>query len=133
MQIVLEVKGSIDGTLVGEPNDLYEQIERIKAALQGTQLGYTLTIDVMPRVFSNQGVQLPEAHRSFDKPLGDTRLEELELGVRAYNCLSRAHISTVQELIELSRHDMEMIPNMGNHSINEVEAKLAEYGLVFLG
>lgn len=56
-------------------------------------------------------------------------VEELDLSVRSYNCLKRANINTVQELIQRTPEDMMKVRNLGKKSLEEVERKLAELGL----
>ena len=56
-------------------------------------------------------------------------IEELDLSVRSYNCLKRAGINTVQELIMKSEEDMMKVRNLGRKSLEEVQEKLAELGL----
>lgn len=56
-------------------------------------------------------------------------IEELDLSVRAYNCLKRAGINTVQELTQKTEEDMMKVRNLGRKSLEEVKAKLAELGL----
>ena len=57
-------------------------------------------------------------------------IEELDLSVRSYNCLKRAGINTVQELIQKTEEDMMKVRNLGRKSLEEVQEKLAELGLV---
>jgi DNA-directed RNA polymerase subunit alpha len=56
-------------------------------------------------------------------------IDELELSVRSYNCLKRAGINTVQELISKSPEDMMKVRNLGRKSLEEVLAKLKDLGL----
>ena len=56
-------------------------------------------------------------------------IEELELGVRSYNCLKRAGIQTVGDLISKSEAELNAIPNFGKKSIDEVIETLAARGL----
>jgi len=56
-------------------------------------------------------------------------IEELELGVRSYNCLKRAGIATVGDLISKSEAELNAIPNFGKKSIDEVIETLAARGL----
>ncbi len=56
-------------------------------------------------------------------------IEELELSVRSFNCLKRASINTVAELIEKSENDMMKVRNLGKKSLDEVKAKLSELNL----
>lgn len=63
-----------------------------------------------------------------DKVL-DMNIEELDLSVRSYNCLKRAAINTVGELIQKTADDMMKVRNLGKKSLEEVEGKLASLGL----
>jgi DNA-directed RNA polymerase subunit alpha len=61
---------------------------------------------------------------------GDDRLiEELEIGVRAYNCLKRAGIQTVGDLVQRSESELNAIPNFGRRSTEEVKESLVQLGL----
>jgi DNA-directed RNA polymerase subunit alpha len=61
---------------------------------------------------------------------GDDRLiEELEIGVRAYNCLKRAGIQTVGDLVQRSESELNAIPNFGKRSTEEVKEALTALGL----
>src|SRR5467141_2844991 len=59
----------------------------------------------------------------------DILIEELELGVRSYNCLKRAGIQTVGELIGKTEGELAAIPNFGKKSIDEVVETLRARGL----
>ena len=61
----------------------------------------------------------------------DMTIEELDLSVRSYNCLKRANIQTVQELILRTEDDLAKVRNMGKKSIKEVKDKVATLGLNF--
>ena len=52
--------------------------------------------------------------------LDEILIEELELGVRSYNCLKRAGVQTVGDLVRKSRAELNAIPNFGQKSIEEV-------------
>ena len=56
-------------------------------------------------------------------------IEELELSVRAYNCLKRAGSNSVAELVQRNQEDMMKVRNLGRKSLEEVEQKLQELGL----
>jgi len=56
-------------------------------------------------------------------------IEELDLSVRSYNCLKRAGINTVEELIQKTEEDMMKVRNLGKKSLQEVKDKLAELNL----
>jgi DNA-directed RNA polymerase subunit alpha len=62
-------------------------------------------------------------------PMDDILIEELELGVRSYNCLKRAGIQTVGDLISKSEAELGAIPNFGKKSIDEVIETLQARGL----
>ena len=63
-----------------------------------------------------------------DKVL-ELNIDELELSVRSYNCLKRASINTVEELISKTPEEMMKVRNLGRKSLEEVYAKLKELGL----
>ena len=56
-------------------------------------------------------------------------IEELDLSVRAYNCLKRAGINTVEDLINRTEEDMIKVRNLGRKSLEEVIGKLHALGL----
>lgn len=56
-------------------------------------------------------------------------IEEMDLSVRSYNCLKRANIHTVEDLIKRSEEDMLKVRNLGRKSLDEVINKLKSYGL----
>ena len=60
-------------------------------------------------------------------------IEELELGVRSYNCLKRVGIETVGDLVAKSDRDLAAIPNFGRKSIDEIRAALGAHGLRLRG
>ncbi|MBR4435737.1 MAG: DNA-directed RNA polymerase subunit alpha [Clostridia bacterium] len=63
-----------------------------------------------------------------DKVL-DMVIEELDLSVRSYNCLKRAGINTIAELVERDEEEMMKVRNLGKKSLEEVQQKLALLGL----
>ena len=65
--------------------------------------------------------------------MDDVLIEELELGVRSYNCLKREGIQTVGDLVTKTEAELLNIPNFGKKSIDEVKEKLAERGLSLRG
>lgn len=56
-------------------------------------------------------------------------IEELDLSVRSFNCLKRANINTVDELVRRSEEDMMKVRNLGRKSLEEVAQKLAALGM----
>lgn len=61
----------------------------------------------------------------------ETPIEEVEFSVRAYNCLKRAGIHTVQDLVNKKENEVTKIRNLGKKSLKEVLDKVAELGLTF--
>jgi DNA-directed RNA polymerase subunit alpha len=68
--------------------------------------------------------EAPQAHGMENFPI-----EELELGVRSYNCLKRVGIETIGDLVSKSEGELAAIPNFGKKSIEEVRETLAAHGL----
>src|SRR4051812_13941133 len=60
-------------------------------------------------------------------------IEELELGVRSYNCLKRVGIETIGDLVGKSENELASIPNFGRKSIEEVKETLQQHGLNLRG
>lgn len=73
----------------------------------------------------------------FPEPSGggleDMLIEELELGVRSYNCLKREGVETVSDLVSRTEAELLNIPNFGKKSIEEVRERLAERDLKLRG
>jgi len=65
--------------------------------------------------------------------LDEILIEELELGVRSYNCLKRAGVQTVGDLVRKTRSELNAIPNFGQKSIEEVIETLHARGLDLQG
>ena len=63
----------------------------------------------------------------------DELIEELELGVRSYNCLKREGIQTIGDLVSKTEAELLNIPNFGKKSIDEVKEKLESRGLALRG
>ncbi len=81
-----------------------------------------LTENVVPVDFNE-----PEDNKM--EKVQEMTIEELDLSVRAYNCLKRANINTVAELIQRNEEDMMKVRTLGKKSLEEVEQKLAALGL----
>lgn len=64
-----------------------------------------------------------------DEPQPSITIEDLELSVRAYNCLKRASINSLPELLKKSEHDLLNIKNFGKKSSDEVIERLHQFGL----
>src|ERR687885_341027 len=72
--------------------------------------------------------EMPLAHGMENFPI-----EELELGVRSYNCLKRVGIETIGDLVTKTETELAAIPNFGKKSIEEVKETLASHGLTLRG
>ena len=75
----------------------------------------------VPSIFAPEG---QESNAELDK-----RIEDLDLSVRSYNCLKRAGIHSVRQLVEYSENDLLNIRNFGTKSIEEVKDKLISMDL----
>ena len=73
-------------------------------------------------------VDAPQAHG-----MENILIEELELGVRSYNCLKRVGIETIGDLVSKTEQELAAIPNFGKKSIEEVKETLATHGLRLRG
>lgn len=80
-----------------------------------------------PEVEEEVSIFAPEV--SSDNAELDKQIEDLDLSVRSYNCLKRASIHSVRQLVEFSENDLLNIRNFGVKSIEEVKDKLESMGL----
>ncbi|WP_434565016.1 DNA-directed RNA polymerase subunit alpha [Thermoanaerobacterium thermosaccharolyticum] len=78
--------------------------------------------------YNDMEVLVEKSEKKADKPL-DMTIEELDLSVRSYNCLKRAGINTVQDLVQKTEEEMMKVRNLGKKSLVEVEQKLKALGL----
>lgn len=75
-----------------------------------------------------KAVVMEESHEETEQEPSIT-IDELELSVRAYNCLKRASINSMAELLKKSEHDLLNIKNFGKKSSDEVIERLHHFGL----
>ena len=87
----------------------------------------TLFTDLSETVGSQPIVR--EKNQDVDPPALKLTIEELDLSVRSFNCLKRANINTVRDLITRTPEEMMKVRNMGKKSLDEVQNKLAMMGL----
>ena len=77
-----------------------------------------------------QGVEIMvEKEESKKEKILEMNIEDLDLSVRSYNCLKRAGINTVEELVQRDEDEMMKVRNLGRKSLEEVQQKLAQLGL----
>lgn len=81
---------------------------------------------IQPVAAQSAGVENEEPEQQQKPTIG---IEELDLSVRAYNCLKRASINSLEELLEKSEHDLLNIKNFGKKSSDEVIERLHAFGL----
>ena len=82
----------------------------------------------LSEVAKTQSVMVAKKEDKSEKVL-DKNIAELELSVRSYNCLKRAGINTVQELIKKTPDELVNVRNLGKKSLEEVYLKLSDLGL----
>jgi DNA-directed RNA polymerase subunit alpha len=85
-------------------------------------------IEGMGEAAAAESAEAPIAHGMENFPI-----EELELGVRSYNCLKRVGIETIGDLVTKSEAELAAIPNFGKKSIEEVKETLQTHGLTLRG
>ena len=107
-----------NGTL--KPEEAMSSAARILT--EQLSLFLTLTDRVMP-------VMTAQPEEDVKDKVLDMTIEELDLSVRAYNCLKRAGINNVSELVQKNTEDMMKVRNLGRKSLEEVEQKLTALGL----
>ena len=86
-----------------------------------------LFVDLSGEAYSGDSIMVEKDDKGKEKVLEMT-IEELDLSVRSFNCLKRAGINTVEDLISKSEEDMMKVRNLGRKSLEEVINKLASLG-----
>ncbi len=138
---VKKVNYQVDNTRVGQTVD-YDKLvieiwtdgslkahEALSLAAKVMTGHLELFID-LSETTKNTQVMVEKEESKKEKVL-EMSIEELELSVRSYNCLKRANISTVEDLISKSQTEMMKVRNLGKKSFDEVTAKLHSLGLDF--
>lgn len=135
---VLKVNYTVENTRVGQQTDLDKLILDVEtdgtipadeaASLAAKILNdhLKLFVDLSEEVGSKE-IMVEKDDDGKEKVLEMT-IEELDLSVRSFNCLKRAGINTVEDLIGKSEEDMMKVRNLGRKSLDEVVAKLASLG-----
>ena len=136
---VLKVNYTVENTRVGNQTD-YDKLtievwtDKTITARNALSLGakilvdhFTIFTDLSDTVGGTSTV-VEKAPEQKDKLL-DMTIEELDLSVRSFNCLKRANINTVEDLISKTQDEMIKVRNLGRKSLEEVEHKLAQLGL----
>ncbi len=136
---VVKADYSVDNTRVGQQTD-YDRLTievwtngvltakeavswSAKILTEHLKLFTDLSVDA-----SNSEIMVVKANDGKDKVLEMT-IEELDLSVRSFNCLKRANINTVGDLIKKTEEDMMKLRNLGRKSLEEVIAKLHSLNL----
>ena len=136
---VLKVNYAVENTRVGNQTDfdkltLEVWTDKTISPRDAVSLGakilvdhFTLFTDLSDSI-GNHSTVVEKVETQRDKVLEMT-IEELDLSVRSFNCLKRANINTVEDLISKTQDEMIKVRNLGRKSLEEVEHKLAMMGL----
>lgn len=121
----LGIELKTDGTI--HPEDAIK--EAAKILIQHLMLisDENITFDTGTREEDN----IVDEHILHMRKLLKTSLEDLDLSVRAYNCLKAAKINTLAELVQYDTHELLKFRNFGKKSLVEIEELLVEKGLTF--
>ena len=135
---VLKVNYSVENTRVGQITD-YDKLtlevltdgtisakEAVSLAAKVLNEHLNLFVDLSDEGYYTE-IMVEKDDDGKDKVLEMT-IEELDLSVRSFNCLKRAGINTVQDLINKSEEDMMKVRNLGRKSLEEVVSKLNSLG-----
>ena len=136
---VLKVNYSVENTCVGNQTD-YDKLtlevwtDKTMTAREALSLGakilcdhFTLFTDLSDNL-GNDSMIVEPVHDEPETILKMT-IEELDLSVRSFNCLKRANINTVEDLVSKTQDEMIKVRNLGRKSLEEVIQKLAMLGL----
>ena len=135
---VLKVNYTVDNTRVGQITD-YDKLtlsvwtngvinaqEAVSLAAKVLTSHLNLFVDLSDRGYNTE-IMVEKDDKGKEKVLEMT-IEELDLSVRSFNCLKRAGINTVEDLINKSEEDMMKVRNLGRKSLEEVIYKLSTLG-----
>ena len=135
---VLKVNYTVDNTRVGQITD-YDKLtlsvwtngvinaqEAVSLAAKVLTEHLNLFVNLSDRGFNTE-IMVEKDDKGKEKVLEMT-IEELDLSVRSFNCLKRAGINTVEDLISKSEEDMMKVRNLGRKSLEEVVFKLDSLG-----
>ncbi len=136
---VLKANFNVDNTRVGNVVDKNKltlevwtngSVEADKAVSLAAKIlieHLELFLNLSEGVSETQSIMAEKNDSAKEKVL-DLTIDELDLSVRSFNCLKRAGINTVEDLINKSEMDMMKVRNLGRKSLEEVIAKLASFG-----
>src|ERR671938_1220487 len=123
-KLILDV--TTDGTI--EPREALGQAAEILIR----QLAIFTDLDRIEG-FGEQAAAEAQAEPALAHGMENFPIEELELGVRSYNCLKRVGIETIGDLVTKTENELAAIPNFGKKSIEEVKETLSAHGLNLRG
>ena len=136
---VLKVNYTVENTRVGQITDFDKLTLEVKtdktiSAQEAVSMAAKVLCEHLNLFMDLTGETLDtdflvEKEETGKEKVFDMTVEELDLSVRSFNCLKRANINTVEELISKTEEDMMHVRNLGVKSLEEVQAKLASLGL----
>ena len=121
----LDIEVKTDGTI--HPEDAVREASRILIQHLMLITDENITFDTPERREEN----VVDEHILHMRKLLKTSLEDLDLSVRAYNCLKAAKINSLSELVKYDTHELLKFRNFGKKSLVEIEELLVEKGLTF--
>ena len=136
---VLKVNYTVENTRVGNQTD-YDKLtievwtDKTMTARDAISLGAKILCDHftlftnLSDAFDGNSTVVEKVEKEPDTMLKMT-IEELDLSVRSFNCLKRANINTVEDLVSKTQEEMIKVRNLGRKSLEEVEHKLTMMGL----
>jgi DNA-directed RNA polymerase subunit alpha len=136
---VVKVNYSVENTRVGNQTDfdkltLEVWTDKTMSSRDAVSLAakilldhFTLFTDLSENLTDESVVVEKEEQETND--LMSITIEELDLSVRSFNCLKRANINTVEDLVSKTQEEMIKVRNLGRKSLEEVEHKLNQMGL----
>ena len=108
-------------------DSIYSPITRVKFGVTDTRVGNVTNYDKLTVSGSTEEAAAEE--QGAPAGTGSVSIDDLDLSVRSNNCLRRAGINTVDELIQRTEEDMMKVRNLGRKSLEEVKKKLSDMGL----
>ena len=132
-------------------DSIFSPVQRVNYTVQDTRVGNVMdydklilevwtdgslklfqNMDGLPEEVEEEEASFPEEEEDDTSKVMEMTIEDLDLSVRSFNCLKRANINNVADLVAKTEEDMMKVRNLGRKSLEEVKKKLEELGLALM-
>lgn len=104
-------------------------VEDIEDEIEDEEIIEVEDDDIFDWDFDDELIDVDDDSKEDNSDIRDIKIDDMELSVRAYNCLKRSGIHTLGDLMDKTPEDMMRVRNLGRKALEEVLAKMEEYGV----